>query len=139
MSAQTQTQSKVGTAVGTPASIVWFEVPADNVERAKKFYGELFGWKIEKFPGSMEYWHIDTGGGDDTPDGGLLKRQNPGQQGITNYIGVASVDQFVTKVQKLGGKVCMPKTAVSQMGYFAICQDTENNTFALWEMNKDAK
>ena len=139
MSAQTQTQSKVGTAVGTPASIVWFEVPADNVERAKKFYGELFGWKIEKFPGPMEYWHIDTGGGDDTPDGGLLKRQNPGQQGITNYIGVASVDQFVTKVQKLGGKVCMPKTAVSQMGYFAICQDTENNTFALWEMNKDAK
>ena len=139
MSAQTQTQSKVGTAVGTPASIVWFEVPADNVERAKSFYGELFGWKIEKFPGPMEYWHIDTGGGDDTPDGGLLKRQNPGQQGITNYIGVASVDQFVTKVQKLGGKVCMPKTAVSQMGYFAIGQDTENNTFALWEMNKDAK
>ncbi len=139
MSAQTQTQSNVGTTVGTPASIVWFEVPADNVDRAKRFYGELFGWKIEKFPGPTEYWHIDTGGGDDTPDGGLLKRQNPGQQGITNYIGVASVDPFVAKVQKLGGKVCMPKTAVPQMGYFAICQDTENNTFALWEMNKDAK
>jgi predicted enzyme related to lactoylglutathione lyase len=139
MSAQTQTQSKVGTAGGPSASIVWFEVPADNIDRAKKFYGELFGWKIEKFPGPMDYWHIDTGGGDDTPDGGLLKRQNPGQQGITNYIGVASVDQFVEKVQKLGGKVCLPKTAVPQMGYFAICQDTENNTFALWEMNKDAK
>jgi len=139
MSSQTQTQSKVGTAVGTPAGIVWFEVPADNVERAKQFYGELFGWKIEKFPGPMDYWHIDTGGADATPDGGLLKRQNPGQQGITNYIGVASVDQFVAKVQKLGGKVCLPKTAVSQMGYFAICQDTENNTFALWEMNKEAK
>ena len=139
MSAQTQTQSKVGTSGGPSASIVWFEVPADNIDRAKKFYGELFGWKIEKFPGPMDYWHIDTGGGDDTPDGGLLKRQNPGQQGITNYIGVASVDQFVEKVQKLGGKVCLPKTAVPQMGYFAICQDTENNTFALWEMNKDAK
>ena len=69
----------------------------------------------------------------------MLKRQNPGQQGITNYIGVESVDRFVAKVQKLGGKICMPKTAVSQMGYFAICQDPENNTFALWEMNKDAK
>ena len=139
MSTQTQTQSKAGTASGTPASIVWFEIPADNVERAKKFYGDLFGWKIEKFPGPMDYWHIDTGGADATPDGGLLKRQNPGQQGITNYIGVESVDRFVAKVQKLGGKICMPKTAVSQMGYFAICQDTENNTFALWEMNKDAK
>ncbi len=139
MSAQTQTQSNVGKAADTSASIVWFEIPADNVERAKKFYGELFGWKIEKFPGPMEYWHIDTGGGNDTPDGGLLKRQNPGHQGITIYIGVASVDQFVAKVQKLGGKICMPKTAVPQMGYFAVCQDADNNTFGLWETNQDAK
>jgi predicted enzyme related to lactoylglutathione lyase len=49
------------------------------------------------------------------------------------------VDQFVAKVQKLGGKICMPKTAVPQMGYFAVCQDPENNTFALWEMNEGAK
>ncbi len=139
MSAQTQTQSKVGTASCTSAGIVWFEIPADNVERAKSFYGELFGWKMEKFPGPMEYWHIDTGGGDDTPDGGLLKRQNPGHQGITNYVGVASVDEFVAKVQTLGGQVCMPKTVVPQMGYFAICQDTEHNTFGLWEMNQNAK
>jgi uncharacterized protein len=40
------------------SSIVWFEIPADDVERAKAFYGALFGWKIEKFPGQMEYWHI---------------------------------------------------------------------------------
>ena len=134
------TQNTSNPGKGTQAAnIVWFEIPADNVERAKTFYSALFGWKIEKFPGPMEYWHIDTGGSDDTPDGGIMKRQQPQQQGITNYIGVASVDQFVAKVQKLGGKLCMPRTAVSQMGYFAICQDTENNTFALWEMNKNAK
>jgi len=57
------------------ASIAWFEIPADDVERAKKFYGDLFGWKIERFPGPQEYWHIDTGGGDDTPDGALKKRK----------------------------------------------------------------
>ena len=119
-------------------SVVWFEIPADNVERAKSFYGQLFGWKIEKFPGPMEYWHVDTGGSDDSPDGGMMKRQQP-QQGITSYISVPSVDQFATKVQKLGGKICMPKTAVPQMGYFAVCQDPENNTFALWEMNESAK
>ena len=136
------TQSKTTTQEGKPAqgcgSIVWFEIPADNVERAKAFYADLFGWKIEKFPGPMEYWHIDTGGANDTPDGGLMKRQQA-QQGITNYIGVPSVDQFMAKVQKLGGKVCMPKTAVPQMGYFAVCQDTENNTFALWERSENAK
>ena len=123
----------------TSHSIVWFEIPADDVERAKLFYGELFGWKIERFPGPMEYWHIDTGGSDDTPDGGLLKRQNPGQQGITNYVGVASVDESAVKVEKLGGKICMAKTAVPEMGYFAICQDPENNVFALWEGNENAK
>jgi uncharacterized protein len=121
-------------------NIVWFEIPADDVQRAKKFYGELFGWKIEKFPGAaMEYWHIDTGGSDDTPDGGLMKRQSPQQQGITDYIGVPSVDEYAAKVQKLGGKICMPKTAVPQMGYFVICQDPENNAFALWEKNESAK
>jgi predicted enzyme related to lactoylglutathione lyase len=135
----TQTNTTVNPGTGSQAtSIVWFEIPADNVERAKTFYSALFGWKIEKFPGQMEYWHIDTGGSNDSPDGGLMKRQQP-QHGITNYIGVPSVDQFVAKVEKLGGKLCMPKTAVPQMGYFAVCQDPENNTFALWEKNENAK
>jgi uncharacterized protein len=120
------------------ANIVWFEIGADNVERAKSFYGSLFGWKIDKMPGAMEYWHLDTGGGDDTPDGGIMKRQVP-QQGITNYIGVPSVDEFAAKVQKLGGKIIMPKMAVPQMGYFAVCMDTENNAFGLWQTDKNAK
>jgi len=139
MSAKTKSKPNNGKAAKTPASIVWFEIPADNVERAKSFYGELFGWKMEKFPGPMEYWHIDTGGGDDTPDGGLLPRQTPAHQGITNYINVASVTKFAAKVEKLGGKICMPRTAVPQMGYFAVCQDAEKNTFALWERNGNAK
>ena len=121
-------------------SLVWFEIPADNVARAKKFYKAMFGWKINPFPGAAvhDYQHIDTGGADASPDGGLMKRQQP-QQGITNYIYVPSVDQFAAKVQKLGGKICMPKTAEPQMGYFAICQDPENNTFAIWEKNENAK
>jgi uncharacterized protein len=136
MNAQ-MTMREQKTAVA-PASIVWFEIAADNLERAKSFYGSLFGWKIERFPGQMEYWHIDTGGSDDRPDGGIMGRKQP-QQGITNYIGVPSVDEFAAKVQKLGGKICMAKTAVPQMGYFAICQDTENNVFGLWEKNENAK
>ena len=47
----TKTESRSGKNNGAPASIVWFEIPADNVERAKTFYGKLFGWKIERFPG----------------------------------------------------------------------------------------
>ncbi len=138
MSTETKTKAGQGKGSRSASSIVWFEIPADNVERARKFYGALFGWKIEKFPGMTDYWHIDTGGGDDTPDGGLMARKHP-QQPITSYVNVESVTQFAAKVEKLGGKVCAPKTAVPQMGYFAVCQDTENNTFALWERNENAK
>ena len=51
----------------------------------------------------------------------------------------ASVEQAAAKARKLGGKILMPKTAVPQMGYFVICQDAENNLFALWERNQNAK
>lgn len=138
MSTKTKTKTHQGKKSKTAPSIIWFEIPADNIERAKKFYGALFGWKIKKFPGMTDYWHIDTGGGEDTPDGGLMARKHPDQP-ITNYVNVGSVDKAAAKVQKLGGKICMPKTAVPQMGCFAVCQDTENNTFALWERSESAK
>ena len=121
------------------ASIVWFEVPADDLDRARKFYGSLFGWSFAIIPAAIDdYWHIDTGGKDATPDGGLMPRMHP-RQSITNYVGVPSVTVAMKKVDKLGGTVCTSKTAVPRMGYFAICQDTEGNTFALWEMNERAK
>jgi hypothetical protein len=41
-------------------TIVHFEIIADNVEKLRKFYAELFGWKIGKMPGPMEYWTIET-------------------------------------------------------------------------------
>ena len=45
------------------SNVVHFEIPADDVARAQKFYSELFGWKIEKFTGPcpMDYWMIMTG------------------------------------------------------------------------------
>ena len=113
-------------------SLVWFEIPADNVKRAQKFYKAMFGWKISKIPG-MEYWHIDTGGADASPDGGIMKRCDPKQK-ITNYVFVESVNKAAVKVKKLGGKIIMPKTAVPGMGFFAVCMDTEKNVFAVWEL-----
>jgi uncharacterized protein len=125
---------------GASPSVVWFEIPADNVERARTFYGKLFGWKIDKFPGptAKPYWLIDTSSDDASRNGGMLERQFPDHT-ITNYIAVPSVDKAAAKVEKLGGKICMPKTAVPQMGYFVLCNDTENNQFALWEVDGEAK
>jgi hypothetical protein len=119
----------------TAASIVWFEIPADNLGRAKAFYTKLFGWKIAPIPGMPDYLHIDTGGPDASPDGGMMARKHP-EQAITNYVIVPSVTKAAARVEKLGGKICVPKTAIPQMGFFAICADTEGNTFALWEKTK---
>jgi predicted enzyme related to lactoylglutathione lyase len=70
--------------------------------------------------------------------GGMMKRQMP-EHHITNYINVNSLDEYSSKVERLGGKVLAPKHAVPGMGYFSLCLDTENNTFAIWESNENAK
>ncbi len=125
-------------------TIVHFEIPSDDIERSKVFYKELFGWNTEKFPGSE---HVDDGyllitttdqNGNKSLGGGMMKRQNPQQQGITNYIDVSSVDEYSNKIEKLGGKVVVSKMAVVGMGYFAVCLDTENNTFGIWETDSTA-
>jgi len=136
--------SQKNTSQPKPApGIVWFEIPAEDISRAQKFYSTLFGWKIAPFPGmtgpeAQEYLHVDTGGDDASPDGGVMKRMYP-EQPITQYIGVPSVAEFAARVEKLGGTICKPKTAVPGMGFFAICKDTENNPFGLWERNDQAK
>jgi predicted enzyme related to lactoylglutathione lyase len=112
-------------------TVVHFEIPSDDVERAKKFYNSLFGWKLEKMPGDMEYWMGSTND-EQTIGVGVMKRQQP-QQTIANYIDVSSVDESAKKVEKLGGKVKVPKTEVPGMGWFVVCMDTENNMFGLWE------
>lgn len=133
-----RTQKRTAKNTKMPARICWFEVPADDLKRAKKFYSSMFGWKFAQLPAAIaDYWHIDTGGKDASPDGGLMPRMHP-EQSITVYVSVPSVDKAATKVQKHGGTVCKSKTAVPHMGYFAICEDTEHNTFALWEPNERA-
>jgi len=131
-------------------TIVHFQIPADDIERSKKFYNDLFGWKFEKFsppPGSeaipeeMEYWLISTvdNKGNKAVGGGMMKRQSPQQQGITNYFDVKSVQEYSAKVEKLGGKVISPRTPVPGMGYFAVCTDSENNGFGIFESDETAK
>jgi predicted enzyme related to lactoylglutathione lyase len=122
----------------TPASVVWFNIPADDLKRAQKFYSALFGWKIKPFLGMKDFLEIETGGAEASPNGGLAGRKCS-EEPIINYISVDSVDKFSAKIEKLGGKICLPKTAVPKMGYFAVCQDTENNGFGIWETDQNAK
>jgi predicted enzyme related to lactoylglutathione lyase len=129
-------KAETGKEVIRMPTVMHFEIPADDVERARSFYSKLFGWEIKEIPG-MDYWIITTTG-EKAVGGGLMKRQNPQLQ-IINYIDVSSLDKCAAEVEKLGGKIIVPKTAIPEMGYFAICLDTEKNTFGIFEDNKNAK
>ncbi len=113
-----------------------FEIPADDVGRAKTFYSELFGWQITPAQGFEDYWLIQTGDEQDL-GGGLMARQAPGQAPVS-YVQVGSVADYAAKVEELGGKVIIPRSPVPGMGWFAHFQDTEGNVFALWESDESA-
>ena len=88
----------------------------------------------------MDYWMISTtdAKGEKGLEGGMIQRQHP-QHAITNYVAVPSVDEYAGKIEQLGGKVVFPRTAVPNCGYFAVCLDTENNSFAIWEEDSEAQ
>ena len=121
-------------------TIVHFDISADDPERAKRFYEELFDWKIELLPGPVAYYLIETSDlkGKPSVGGGMAKRDKP-EDKITNFIGVNSINEYTAKVERLGGKVIEAKWPVPGWGYLAVCLDTENNTFGLWEEDKNAK
>ena len=112
-----------------------FEIPADDVARAKAFYEKTFGWKIKAFPmpaGAPEYFGVTTRKkGEPGIDGGLMKRNTPGQP-FTNYISVKSIDTMSQAVQANGGSIVTPKQEIGAgMGWISVFKDPENNFIGL--------
>jgi len=132
-------------------SIVHFEIPADDVDRAIDFYKTIFGWEIEKMDmpedsstGGDPYYAVRTAPVDDkglvkepgSINGGLMKRKDP-RQPFTNYINVKSIDEILKQVVEKGGMVIVPKTEIAKgMGYIATFKDLENNILGLHEMGE---
>ncbi len=120
-------------------TVVHFEIPAKDVEKLKKFYSKLFGWKIEKMPGDgpMEYWMIQTVPVDDKGmlqrpgvNGGMYKKE--GKENIPlNYVAVDSIDASMKQVKALGGKILQDKQEVPGVGWVATALDPEGNPIAM--------
>jgi predicted enzyme related to lactoylglutathione lyase len=119
------------------ARVVHFEIPADEPERAVKFYESVFGWKIEKWAGPADYWLVTTGEASEPGiDGGIEPRS---EGDVTrNIIDVADVDEYVGKIEAAGGKVVRPKTPLPGVGWYAYCADTEGNVFGIMEEDPQA-
>jgi uncharacterized protein len=118
--------------------VVHFEFPADDPERASRFYGDVFGWKFQKWDGPMEYWLISTGDGEPGIDGGMMRRQDP-QSAICNTVGVRSLDETVAKIEARGGRTVAPRMPIQGIGWVAYCQDPEGNVFGVLEPDEGAR
>jgi len=117
---------------------VHFEIPAENPERAMRFYSSVFGWKFNKWDGPMDYWVISTGQpGEPGIDGGLMPRRDPNQPCV-NTVAVANVDDSLTTIAKGGGVCVVPKMAVPGVGWLAYCKDTEGHIFGIMQMDAAA-
>jgi uncharacterized protein len=120
-------------------SIVHFEIPADDIARAKEFYGSSFGWQLEDMEG-VDYTIVRTVAVDEQQmptergaiNGGMMKR-SPDTPSPVITINVDSVDDALKRVEAGGGSVVRPKQEIPGMGAFAYFKDTEGNTLGLWE------
>jgi predicted enzyme related to lactoylglutathione lyase len=87
----------------------------------------------------MEYWMVATGSAPEPGiDGGIGRRRFPGEP-MSNTIGVASVDEYVAKVEKAGGKITVPKSAIPGVGWLAYFQDPEGNVIGMMQEDANAK
>jgi predicted enzyme related to lactoylglutathione lyase len=120
--------------------VVHFEIPTEDLERAKKFYKNLFGWEIVPVPNMEEYAIVRTVAVDkkNMPkekgaiNGGLMKRTQPNEAPVL-VIAVSNLDQYLKKVVAAGGKIVVPKQTVMDMGLYARVSDSEGNIIGLWE------
>jgi predicted enzyme related to lactoylglutathione lyase len=118
--------------------VVHFEIDAKKPATAIAFYQEVFGWKIEKWQGPVDYWLIMTGKDEPGIDGGLSKRT--GAKPVTvNTIDVPSIDDFIKKVEANGGKITRKKGAVPGVGWLAYFKDPEGNLWGMMQNDPSAK
>ncbi len=123
---------------------VHFEIHANDLDRAKKFYGDVFGWTFQKWdlPGGMEYYAVMTG--EDEPgaqwhgvNGGMLKRMGdaPKQGDAINAfvmtITVKDIDETIGKLQEANATVALEKQMYPGIGFLAYYKDTEGNIFGV--------
>lgn len=115
-------------------AINWFEIPVDDFARAKKFYEILLDIEmIAPFPG-MEYAMFPADMQRGGIGGGIVKQKGyeTSTKGCLVYLnGGDDLAVPLSRVEKAGGKIDMPKTAIGENGFMAKFIDTEGNKIAL--------
>jgi len=123
-------------------ALAYFEIQADDPERAMRFYGGIFKWTFTEMKGfPLPYWSIETA----DIRGGLLKRPTaapPPMSGTNAFTCSFEADDFdamALKISQNGGTVALPKFAVPGKCWQGYFLDTEGNTFGIFEVDEKAK
>ena len=115
----------------------WFEIPVNDLERARQFYETVFGLQLslnEMGPMKMAWFPMSEGGGGAT--GTLMQSEGyaPSHAGTLVYFSVTDIEGTLDKVNANGGKTLLPKTSIGEHGCIAHFQDCEGNRVALHSM-----
>ena len=118
-------------------AINWFEIPVKNFERAKTFYETLLGVTMMTPFAEMKYamFPVDMKNGE--VGGGIMEEAGyePSQTGSLIYLnGGEDLSVPLARVEKAGGKILLPKTAIGENGFMAHFLDTEGNKIAFHSM-----
>ncbi|HET7532425.1 MAG TPA: VOC family protein [Nocardioidaceae bacterium] len=118
--------------------VVHFEIPYEDGDRARAFYGEAFGWDLQAWS-EGEYTLVTTGptgeSGATEPgfiNGGMMKREAPFGSPVI-VIAVDDIDASMATVERLGGSTVMAKQPVGDMGWAAYFKDPEGNLMGLFQ------
>lgn len=106
-----------------------------DVERAKSFYSNFFGWSFETMDDFEGYLLYTAGPGG--LGGGIGVRGQNAPAAVRNYIGVDDVDRAVARAQESGGTLVVPKTD-SAFGWYPAVADTEGNEIGLYRSKSEA-
>ena len=116
-------------------AINWFEIPANDISRAKTFYESIFEIKMQEMemPG-MKYAMFPFDPVKAKVAGGLAQSpmHTPSLTGAIIYLNAnPDLQKILDRIEKAGGKITMQKTSIGQNGFMGVFIDTEGNTMAL--------
>ena len=106
------------------------ELPADDLERAKAFYGAVFGWQFRAMDEMLDYFLYEAGPGG--LGGGIGKRGENAPDAVRSYLTVDSIDDSLAAATANGGSIVVPKTDIG-IGWYAAITDTEDNELGLYK------
>jgi uncharacterized protein len=117
--------------------ITHIEFPAEDTARARRFYSELFGWKLTEWPEFPGYFVFSTGP-TESAGGAIGERGKSVGDKVRLYIEVDSIDDTVARAPGLGGKVVTPRTEIVGQGWYGVILDSEGSELGLYEVRASA-